>query len=139
MAVSFQKLSEAFLFVDLDGAGNEAFICRSTGEIYWQSSLMDVDEEKLPDDIEDDEKYLAVPNRRALELGKPLALAFARQFLPENFADVRDIFDRRGAYRKFHSLLRHRNAMDRWYKFEAEATEQALRDWCEANGLDLVE
>ena len=139
MAVSFQKLSEAFLFVDVDGAGNTAYVSRETGEIYWESSLIDTDEEKLPDDIEDDEKYLTVPNRRALDLGKPLVLAFARQFLPENFDDVRDIFDRRGAYRKFHSLLRHRNAMDRWYKFENEATDQALRHWCEVNGLELVD
>jgi hypothetical protein len=139
MAVSFQKLSEAFLFVDVDGAGNAAYVCRETGEIYWESSLIDTDEEPLPDDIEDGEKYLTVPNRRDLDLGKPLALAFARQFLPENYDDVRDIFDRRGAYRKFHSLLRHRNAMDRWYKFEAEATDQALRDWCEVNGLELVD
>jgi len=101
-------------------------------------SLVDVDEE-LPDDIEDGQKYLAVPNRRELGLGKPLALDFAKAFLPDDVFNVHEIFDKRGAYRKFHSLLRHRGATDRWYKFEAEATERALRDWCETNGIELVE
>jgi len=36
----------------------------------------------LPDDIEGDKKYIAIPDKRELDLGKPLALDFAREFLP---------------------------------------------------------
>jgi hypothetical protein len=53
--------------------------------------------DELPDDIEDDEKYIAIPDKRELGLGKPLALEFAREFLPGDFDDVRHIFDRKGA------------------------------------------
>ena len=37
----------------------------------------------LPDDI-DDEKYIAIPNKKELDLGKPLVLDFTREFLPDN-------------------------------------------------------
>ena len=54
--------------------------------------------DELPDDIEDDEKYLKIPNKRELGPGKPLALEFAREFLRGDFDEVRDIFGRRKAY-----------------------------------------
>ena len=37
--------------------------------------------------------------RKALGLGKPLALDFAREFLPDDLDEVRYIFSKRGAYR----------------------------------------
>jgi hypothetical protein len=57
--------------------------------------LDDLDE--LPDDIDDSEKYVQIPNKRELDLGKPLVLNFARQFLPDDFDEVRQIFSSRGA------------------------------------------
>jgi hypothetical protein len=55
---------------------------RQSGKIYWHSEFGDNDEE-LPDDI-DNEKYIAIPDKRALDLGKPLVLDFAREFLPDD-------------------------------------------------------
>jgi hypothetical protein len=52
----------------------------------------------LPDDIGDSEKFLQIPDKRELDLGKPLALDFARQFLPGDFDDVLQFFRGRGAY-----------------------------------------
>lgn len=138
MPVSFQTLEEALIIVDFNGGGvNEAYVCRRTGEIFWQSPEIDVGEE-LPDDIEDLEKYLPIPNGRELGLGKPLALDFASTFLPRDYDDVCDMFSRRGAYARFEALLRRRGLMDRWYKFRDDATKSALREWCSANGLDVV-
>ncbi len=58
--------------------------------------------DELPDDIEDDEKYVAIPDKRELGLGKPMVLDFAREFLPNDFDEVeRYIFSKGGAYRKF--------------------------------------
>ncbi|WFU42035.1 hypothetical protein QA640_05945 [Bradyrhizobium sp. CB82] len=61
--------------------------------------------DELPDDINDEEKYVALPDKRKLGLGKPLVLDFARQFLPADFDDVRYFFGRRGTYPKFRALL----------------------------------
>ena len=63
---------------------------RQSGEIYWHSEVGDNDEE-LPDDI-DDEKCISIPDKRELDLGKPLALDFAREFLPDDYDEVRQIF-----------------------------------------------
>jgi hypothetical protein len=77
MAVSFSDLQLAFEFVSSGGMGeNEAYLDRQSGKIYWHSEVDDNDEE-LPDDI-DDEKYISIPDKRELNLGKPLALDFAR-------------------------------------------------------------
>jgi len=46
---------------------------------------------------------------------------------------------RRGAYQKFRALVTQRNVLDRWYEFEAKATERALREWCELNSVELAD
>ena len=144
MPVSFQEILLAFDFVESGGAGlHEAILCRRTGKIYWRSQFSDLDElnelnDELPEDVEDDEKYIAIPEKRELGLGKPLALDFAREFLPDDFDEVRYMFSKRGAYQKFKALLTQRNALDRWYDFESKATEQALREWCEFNSIEVT-
>ena len=94
MPVSFSELQCAFEFVSSGGMGeNEAYLDRRSGKIYWHSEFGDNDKE-LPDGI-DDEKYTAIPDKRELDLGKPLVLDFAREFLPEDYDEVRRIFSRR--------------------------------------------
>ena len=95
-------------------------------------------EDELPDDVEEHEKYVAIPDTRELGLGKPLALNFAREFLPNDFDEVRYMFSKRGAYQKFRALLTRRNVLDLWYNFESKATEQALREWCELNSIEVA-
>ena len=136
MAVSFSDLQLAFEFVSSGGRGeNEAYLDRQSGKIYWHSEFGDNDEE-LPDDI-DDQKYIAIPGRRELDLGKPLVLDFAREFLPDDYHGVRRIFGRRGAYRRYKDLLARRGALERWYDFSNKAEEAALRKWCAENGIEL--
>jgi len=138
MTVSFSDLQVAFEFVSSAGMGeNEAYLDRQSGKIYWHSEFGDNDEE-LPDDI-DDEKYTAILDKRELDLGKPLILDFAREFLPNDYDEVRRIFSRRGAYRRFKDLLVRRDALERWYDFSNKAEEVALREWCAQNGIDLSE
>ena len=115
-------------------------MCRRTGKIYWRSEFSDLDEfnDELPDDIEDEENYIAIPDKRELGLGKPLALDFAREFLPDDFDEVRYMFSKRGAYKKLRSLLIRKSALERWYDFESKATERALREWCEFNSIEVA-
>jgi hypothetical protein len=49
------------------------------------------------------------------------------------------MFDRRGAYSKFKALPTRRQALDQWYAFEQKATEEALREWCEDNSIEIEE
>jgi len=142
MPTSFSDLELAFEFVSSSGVGmNEAFLCRRTGKIYWRSDSLDMEDmdEEIPDDIEDEEKYIAIPGKRDLDLGKPLVLDFAREFLPNDFDEVRYMFSNRGAYKNFRALVTRRNVLDRWYEFESKATERALREWCELNSVELAD
>jgi hypothetical protein len=133
----------AFDFVSTNGATGEfqAFLCRDSGKIYWHFELSDTDEaeEKLPDDIDDHQKYLAIPNKRELDLGKPLVLKFAREVLPDDYDEVRRMFGRRGAYDNFRKLLERRRARDQWYDYEQKAQERALREWCALESIDLAD
>jgi hypothetical protein len=116
MPVAFSDLQLAFEFVSSGGMGeNEACLDRQSGKIYWHSEFGDNDEE-LPDNI-DDEKYISIPDKRELDVGKPLVLDFAREFLPDEYDEVRHIFSRRGAYRRYKDLLVRRGALERWYNF----------------------
>ena len=139
MPVRFDDILSAFEFVSGDGS-NEALLCRRTGKVYWRSELAGVDDiaDELPDGVEDDENYIAIPRKQVLGLGKALALDFAREFLPKDFDDVRTMFSKRGAYQKFRMLLIKRKVLDRWYDFESKATEQALREWCELNSIEVT-
>lgn len=74
MAVKLAGLIEALEFVSFDGADNEAFVDRRTGQVHYRDDPMIVGNwgEKLPDDIET-ENYVQVPGRRDLNLGKRVA------------------------------------------------------------------
>ncbi|MBR1195370.1 hypothetical protein JQ634_24530 [Bradyrhizobium sp. AUGA SZCCT0240] len=140
MPTDFQELLLAYEYVSSGAGLHQAFLCRRTGKILWHSDFSDHDEfnDELPDDIEDDEKYIAIPDKRELDLGKPMALNFAREFLSDDFDEVRYMFSRRGAYKKFRALLIRRNVLERWYDFESKATARALREWCEINSIEIT-
>ena len=136
MPVSFADLETAFLFVSSDGLGeNQAFLHRPSGEIYLHSDIVDIEEE-LPDDI-DSEDYIEIPDRKELDLGKPLVMEFVRLFLPDDYDEVSQSFRRKGAYGRFKNLLARRNALNRWYEFSARAEKAALKEWCASNAIEL--
>jgi hypothetical protein len=138
---ALSRYSLGYEFVETGGGGDyQAILCRRTGKIYLHAEYSDLEgfNDVLPDDVEDDEKYIAIPGKKELGLGKPLVLDFAREFLPDDFDEVRYIFSKRGAYQKFRALVTRRKVLDRWYEFESKATERALREWCEFNEIEVA-
>ena len=95
--------------------------------------------EELPEDIDDREKYVAIPDKRDLDLGRRLVFRFVREFLPDDYDEVSRLFSRRGAYGGFRDLLHRRHAVKQWYDFENKATEAALREWCESESIELTD
>jgi hypothetical protein len=140
LRVDWFDLEMAFQFV----SGNEhrehqAFLCKRTGKLFYHSDLLGDDEEELPVDVEDTDKYISIPHKKELDLGKPLVLDFVGQFLPDDCEHVRDMFRRRGAYARFKDLLVHRRALDQWHKYEAKREKEALREWCAASSIEISE
>ena len=140
MPTDFQEILHAYEFVSSEASLNQAFLCRRTGKVFWHSDFSDLNEfeDELPDDVEDDDKYIAIPDKRELDLGRPMVLDFTREFLSDDFDEVRDMFSRRGAYKNFRALLIRRNVIERWHDFESKATERALREWCAFNSIKIT-
>ena len=137
--VKLSDLEDALMFTSAGGGYDaSAWVCRETGAVHWHSDDSD-DLEPLPADIDDAERYVAVPDKRDLELGKPLALEFARTQLPACYEQVCAMFSHRGAYARFKDLLERHQSLDAWHQWEAEQTRQALRAWCTDNGLTLAD
>ena len=139
VAVKFDELSHAFDFVGSAPLGeNNAYISLDTGEIYWTSELSPLDEE-VPGDLETSDRYLSVPHKTDLDLGRSLALRFAASELPECRDQVVAFFRRAGAYARFKELLESKGALEQWYKYEAESIDKALREWCVENDIQVIE
>ena len=144
MPISFKELMETYELASMGSSEygeHHAYLGRESGKIYWHSEFSDLEEvnDELPEDIEDEDKYIQLPSKRELDLGVPLVMDFVRQVLPRDFDDVSDMFDRRGAYGRFKQLLTRRGALQQWYDFEQQATERALREWCELNSIVLAD
>jgi len=135
MVAEFKDIEFAFDFVSFARPGeHDAYLNIHTGETYLYSEFGD-NEEELPEDIDDEDKYIALPHKNELNLGKDLALGFTYQYLPEEAEKIESIFHRKGAYSRFKSILEEKGIIDAWYKYESEAQENALREWCKSNGI----
>ena len=139
VAVNAAELRDAFEFVSASLMyEHSGFICIDTGTIYLESSISET-EEDLPDDLETSGRYIAIPHKNELGLGRDLALDFIHRELPGDYKTVAAFFRWRGAYSRFKQLLESRNMLQRWYDFENSATDKALRAWCEENDIRVVD
>jgi Uncharacterised protein family (UPF0158) len=137
MKVATSELLTAFEFASMgESSGNQAFVSVKTGKTYIVSEDMDLDEE-IPEGLETSDDYLCLPNKRDLGLGRDLVFSFVEEKLPDEWDIVREFFRRRGAYARFKEMLASHKMLDEWYSYEATSTEEALRRWCEDNGLQL--
>jgi hypothetical protein len=134
--VKFSELLDAFEFSNVGGTSEyHAYVGLDTGKVYFVTGQDDLDEE-VPDDIDESDNYFHMPDKRELDLGSRLVFAFAEQVMPDDYDTVRDIFRRRGAYGRFKDFLDAKGMLQRWYDFEAAATERAL---CQENGVELTD
>lgn len=91
------------------------------------------------EDIEYNDDYLAIPDKYDLDLGTRLVWRFVEREIPGLEPKVREIFSRKGAYRRWKDFLDRNDLLEKWHQFEDEATRQALLDWCEANEVPIAD
>ncbi len=114
-----------------------AYLCRTDGKIYNLddgAGIYDV----LPDDFELSEDYLEIPHKNDLDLGRALVREFINERAPALSNEVYEVFSRKGAYRRYKSLLDHNGLLDDWFSYEQAETEKALKQWCKRNSIDLL-
>src|SRR5262245_56681987 len=137
------NLSELQDAVEFAGSGDMlqvfAYVDTWTGRVIVFSEDFQPEDEEVPEDLETNDRYLAVPTKRDLDLGRALVERFVAEQLPRDYETVKGYFRARGAYRRFKDLLDHRDKTESWYAFETAATLEALKQWCSDNGLDVAD
>ena len=135
MPIKFSDIEDAFFFVSMgEMYMNSAILCIETGQIFYISDFGDSDE--LPEDIDDDpDKYIEIPHKNELNLGKPLVLEFSVMHLPDNLEKINSFFYQKGAYSRFKNLLEEKGLLDKWYAFEKAEQENALMEWIKENNI----
>ena len=116
---------------------HNAYLCKETGQIFYTSEMGDSDE--LPEDIDEPDKYIDIPHKNELGLGKDLVIEFTAKFLPDELDKARLIFRRKGAYSRFKDLLESKGVLEEWFKYEGERQQLALREWCRENDIEVRE
>lgn len=136
MKVKYQDLEFGYMIANADGYDSVAYLDRQTGKVYTYAEGADNFEE-LPEDVDNEERYLCIPEKRDFDLGIGLVMKFVSEYLPESEDKVSQMFSRRGAYARYKSHLEHTGMLDKWHEYEERATMQALREWCVDNGMEV--
>ncbi|MBW2663084.1 MAG: hypothetical protein JRD93_14090 [Deltaproteobacteria bacterium] len=138
MKIRFDDIENAFLFTGMGSMSeNQAILCKETGEIYYISEMGDSDD--LPDDVDESDKYIEIPHKNELDLGKNLVSKFVSEYIPEEIVKVEKIFRKKGAYSRFKALLEQKGFLDQWHDYENRRQSEALRKWCKDNKIDIVD
>lgn len=135
--VSYADLLAAFEWVgasEVAGVDGQAYVSKATGAVHCVGEGIDEDP---PENLDDESRYVAVPSRSELDLGRSLALRFVREQLPDSYELAHQHFRARGAYSRFKALLERAGQLDAWYEYEQQAIEEALREWGEEHGFVL--
>ena len=136
MKVAYSDIELAVDFSSSAECDNGAYISLDNGKIYWISDSHDCDE--MPSDFESSDRYLLIPPKDDLLHGQSLVREFVAANAPHLTEQVREIFSRRGAYRRFKSLL-HKNSLSKaWHEFESQRETEAIKDWCRDNRIELT-
>ena len=136
MTVSFDDIENAFFFVSMDQQFmHNAYLCKESGEIFYTSEMGDSDE--LPEDIDDPDKYITIPHKNDLDLGKSLVIEFTSKYLSEELDRVYSIFRRKGAYSRYKDFLLQKGFLDEWYEYENERQDKILKEWCRSNNIEI--
>jgi hypothetical protein len=111
------------------------YLDTETGDILL--STEGIDEDDLPEDLEDNPRYLLIG---------PLASHESFQII-EDFVDtlgdtkeadkLRDALNRRKPFRQFKDTLHdHTGLSDAWYAFEQKELKHLAEEWCKGNGIE---
>jgi hypothetical protein len=134
MKINLSDLTQA-LTTRFDMEEGGFFLDTETGDILLKTE--GIDEDDLPEDLEDNPRYLLID---------PLDSHEAFQIM-EDFVDnlgatteadkLRDALNRRKPFRQFKDTLHeYTDLSDAWYAFEEKELARLAGEWCEVNGIE---
>ena len=134
------KIDDLEMAIEAESASGfgeiRAYISKITGEVVMDAE--EVSGEKCPmEDIEFHGDYIRVPSKRDLDLGQRLVWKFVEREIPGLYDRVREIFSRRGAYRRYKDFLEYNGILETWYNFESDEMRGAVLDWCDEHQIPI--
>ena len=134
---TFDDIEMAFMFVSSGRQyENAAVYCRKKDTFLYASDS--AGENEIPEDYDPD-KYVDVPHKNELDLGKALIFRFVKTHIPDKYDEVRDVFSHRGAYSQYKYLLERLGVLKEWYDFENAEQRKAIEEWCRENKIPVKE
>ncbi len=112
-------------------------LVKDTGEILCRSTETGEDQIEERETELETGKYAFLPTKNDLDLGHNLVFYFVSEFMSADYHKIRSIFRGRGAYRKYHEMLKNKGMLNEWQKFEANAQVDFLKEWCKENGIKV--
>jgi hypothetical protein len=138
LKLSFDKIFDAFEETCFgDPFTVSVYINKENGDSFLVLDDDDGYNEENPDDLFENDIYFSLPDPSELTSGRDLAFKFASAEVREYSDKIYEIFQNRGAFSRFKSLLEDIGKIDDWYKFEQETQKAELREWCQLNEIDL--
>jgi hypothetical protein len=127
---------DAFEYVGYAAYGeNRAVYDRMEDCFLYASEMAGVDD--IPE-FPDPDRYVGIPHKNELDLGRDLVLEFADTRIPDDYGRVRSFFSKAGAYARFKDLLFERGLLKEWYAFEEAAGHAAVERWCADNHIGFA-
>ena len=114
---------------------NSAVYDRMEDCFLYASDMAGMDE--IPE-FADPDRYVDIPHKDDLDLGRRLVLVFVDSQIPDDYGRVRSFFAKAGAYARFKDLLFERGLLKEWYAFEEAAGHAAVERWCADNHIGFA-
>ena len=114
MKVNIDDIQMGVEFVSSGYGDDEAYLDIKSGEIYFVGDAVD---EIPPSDLYENDKYVHLPSKADLDLGKRLAINFIATALPDKLDETYSIFGHKGAYSKFKFMLASAEKLESWYAY----------------------
>lgn len=134
--LKFTDIQDAFFFVNSASYGmHTAVLCKDTGQLFYRSEMGDLDE--ISDADLEMHNCIDIPHKNDLGLGQQLVFEFVDAHLPDEYDLVEKFFRHRGAYSSFKDLLDTKGLIQKWYEFENQREEHAIRQWCQENEIEI--
>jgi hypothetical protein len=108
VTVKYDELLEAFDFVSFAAPmEHQAYIDRTTGEIYWVSEAVD---DELPEDLDESDRYITIPHKNDLDWERTWRCSSRPKRCPTNMRESRGSFNAAAHMRDSRNFSQHRAA-----------------------------
>lgn len=136
------KLNDVIEALDFQNDETEYFYSIKTEEILmvWDGMVNGETDPDLIEEIEEDfNEYIALPGQ--YEIDEYSMMEEFIENLPEgrNQEELYDVIRGRGAFRRFKDEVCELGLEQKWYKYRDKAFEKLAREWCDENGIEVID